>query len=50
MTKFILLFLALLHCGNIYSIIFFCKIPENNSLNGFCNGLVEAWKLYNNKE
>ncbi|XP_032691229.1 glutathione synthetase-like [Odontomachus brunneus] len=26
------------------------NIPENNSLTGFCNGLVEAWKIYNNKE
>ncbi|XP_025153801.1 glutathione synthetase-like isoform X2 [Harpegnathos saltator] len=26
------------------------SIPENNALTGFCNGLVAAWKLYNNKE
>jgi len=31
-------------------IIAIYKIPENNSLIGFCKGLIFAWELYNNPE
>ncbi|CAL1684034.1 unnamed protein product [Lasius platythorax] len=26
------------------------KIPENNAIVGFCNGLIHVWELYNNME
>lgn len=31
-------------------IIIIYKVPENNAIIGFCEGLVRAWELYNNTE
>lgn len=30
------------------SITFPFQLPENNALTGLCEGLIEAWKIYNN--
>ena len=28
-------------------VVWYFQIPENNALEGLCEGMLEAWKIYN---